>query len=265
VASFGLKVFFALFLLITPLTLADSALAEDKPKIAGDHETRASNRMDLRYRYREVPKNKEDHQVSVRYDFPYHFNDDLFLNNGVSTAAWRLNNQTSPDNRDGGYSGGSGDTTLQSFLVTVQDKNRFDVGSNLIMPTASQDQLGDGRWQLGPTLSYSRDFYDIGEGSFAGLTLRNLFSFAESNGRSDINRLIVIPSFRLNLPDQWHVRLQSESQMNYEQSNDWFVPVSVRMGKNFGPYYASVEVSAPVVDDYERYDQEIEFRIGRNL
>ena len=144
-------------------------------------------------------------------------------------------------------------------------KNRFAVGSNLILPTASQDQLGDGRWQLGPTLSYSRDLYDVGVGSFTGLTLRNLFSVGEDNGRSDINLLIVTPTFRYNLPDSWHIRLQSESQMSYEQSNDWFVPASMRVGKNFGPYYASVEVSAPIVDDYERYDQEIEFRIGINL
>jgi hypothetical protein len=256
---------FLTFFLILALTLGPSAHAEEKRKISGDHETRASDRVDLRYRYRELPKNKEDHQVTVRRDLPYHFDEDLFLNNSASTAAWRMNNRTSSDNRDGGYDGGSGDTTLQSLLVTVQDKNRFAVGSNLIIPTASQDQLGDGRWQLGPALSYSRDFYDIGEGSFTGLTVRNQFSFAESNGRSDINLLLVSPTFRLNLPDQWHVRLQSDAQMNYEQSNDWFVPASVRVGKNFGPYYASVEVSSPIVDDYQRYDQEIEFRIGRNL
>jgi hypothetical protein len=221
--------------------------------------------VDIRYRYRNLPKDKEDHQVTLRSDFAYHFDPDLFLNNNVSTAAWRMNNRTSSDNRDGGYDGGSGDTTLQSFLVTVQDKNRWAIGSNLIIPTAAQDQLGDGRWQLGPALSYSRDLYDIGEGSFTGLTLRNQFSLAEDNGRDDINLLIVTPTFRLNLPDQWHVRIQSDSQMNYEQSNDWFVPLSVRVGKNFGPYYASVEASAPIVEDYQRYDQEIEFRIGRNF
>jgi hypothetical protein len=241
------------------------ANAEGKPRISGDHETRASNRVDLRYRYRELPKDQEDHQINLRSDFAYHFDPDLFLNNSVSTTAWRMNNRSSPDNQDGGYDGGSGDTTLQSFLVTVQDKNRWAIGSNLIIPTAAQDQLGDGRWQLGPALSYSRDLYDIGEGSFTGLTLRNQFSFAEDNGRDDVNLLIATPTFRLNLPDQWHVRIQSESQMNYNQSNDWFVPLSVRVGKNFGPYYASVEASTPIVEDYQRYDNEIEFRIGRNF
>jgi hypothetical protein len=53
--------------------------------------------------------------------------------------------------------------------------------------------------------------------------------------------------------------------MNYNQSNDWFVPLSVRVGKNFGPYHASVEASTPIVEDYQRYDNEIEFRIGRNF
>jgi hypothetical protein len=263
-ASFGLKFFFALFLVMTPLALADLALAEDKPKISGDHETRSQTRTDMRYRYRDMPNDKEDHQVTARYDLTYDLNETLFLNNGATTA-WRLNNRTSSDNRDGGYDGGWGDSTLQSFLVTIQNKNRFAVGSNLILPTASQDQLGDGRWQLGPTLSYSRDLYDVGVGSFTGLTVRNLFSVGEDNGRSDINLLIVTPSFRYNFPDSWHIRLQSESQMNYEQSNDWFVPASMRVGKNFGPYYASVEVFAPIVDDYERYDEEIEFRIGINI
>ena len=247
------------------LSASPAAHAENKRRISGDHETRASDRVDIRYRYRNLPKDKEDHQVTLRSDFAYHFDQEFFLNNNLSTAAWRMNNRTSPDNRDGGYDGGSGDTTLQSFLVTVDDKNRFAIGSNLIIPTAGQDQLGDGRWQLGPALSYSRDLYDIGEGSFTGLTVRNQFSFAQNNGRDDINLLVVTPTFRLNLPDQWHVRIQSDSQMNYEQSNDWFVPLSVRVGKNFGPYYASVEASAPIVEDYERYDQEIEFRIGRNF
>jgi hypothetical protein len=260
-----MPVAFVILLLGLLFFAGSSANANDRPKISGDHETRASDRVDIRYRYRNMPNDKEDHQVSLRSDFAYHFDPDLFLNNNVSTAAWRMNNRTSSDNRDGGYDGGSGDTTLQSFLVSVQDKNRWAIGSNLIIPTAAQDQLGDGRWQLGPALSYSRDLYDIGEGSFTGLTLRNQFSLAEDNGRDDINLLIVTPTFRLNLPDQWHVRIQSDSQMNYEQSNDWFVPLSVRVGKNFGPYYASVEASAPIVEDYQRYDQEIEFRIGRNF
>lgn len=247
------------------LSASPEAHAENKRRISGDHETRASNRVDARYRYRSLPKDREDHQVNLRSDFAYHFDEDFFLNNSVSTTAWRMNNRTSPDNRDGGYDGGSGDATLQSLLVTVYDKNRFAIGSNLIIPTAGEDQLGDGRWQLGPALSYSRDIYDIGEGSFAGVTVRNQFSFAQNNGRNDINLLIATPTFRLNLPDQWHVRIQSESQMNYEQSNDWFVPLSVRVGKNFGPYYASVEASTPIVEDFERYDQEIELRIGRNF
>jgi hypothetical protein len=89
-----MPVAFVILLLGLLFFAGSSANANDRPKISGDHETRASDRVDVRYRYRNLPKDKEDHQVTLRSDFAYHFDPDLFLNNNVSTAAWRMNNRT---------------------------------------------------------------------------------------------------------------------------------------------------------------------------
>jgi hypothetical protein len=52
-------------------------------------------------------------------------------------------------------------------------------------------------------------------------------------------------------------------RINREQDNDWFVPLNLKVGRLFkGVRVASIEFNAPIVNDYDRYDWQIEFQFG---
>ena len=54
-----MPVAFVILLLGLLFFAGSSANANDRTKISGDHETRASDRVDIRYRYRNLPKDKD--------------------------------------------------------------------------------------------------------------------------------------------------------------------------------------------------------------
>ena len=69
------------------------------------------------------------------------------------------------------------------------------------MPTASEDELGSGKWSLGPSFDYE---YESGRW-FAGAIAMQLWSVAGDSDRKDVSMLIVKPFVYYSLNENWNL------------------------------------------------------------
>lgn len=233
----------------------------------GQDPTKPLTRLDLRYKYQDLPGGFTGDLVTARVDVPVLLNDagwQLALRFDVPLAG---NDVPSRDNPNGDHEFGLSDSLMQALFITPPlgaDKRwALAFGTQVLFPTASQDQFGTGQWQLAPTIAARMGWPELSKGSFLALLVRDQFSFAGDDDRRDINDLVIQPVFNWQLPDLWFVTMAPEIRFDLEGDGDAFVPFDILVGKMITTRcVASVQFDVPIVDDYDLYDWQVEFRIG---
>jgi hypothetical protein len=128
-----------------------------------------------------------------------------------------------------GKQSGVGDV-LQSLFFSPKTPTEggvvWGVGPVLLLPTASDDLLGAGKWAAGPTgvVLVQRGPWTVG-----GLA-NHLWSFAGDDDRADINRTFLQPFASYTTPDAWTFTLQTETSYDWE-TEQWTVPVNAVASK----------------------------------
>ena len=232
----------------------------------GQDPTRPLTRIDVRLKHIDLPGGFETQLLTLRADKPFVLDGGWQLSTRVDLPLI-LTDVPGPDNPDGGHEFGMADSLVQGLLITppLDAGKRWVVafGTQLLFPTGSQDQMGTGKWQLAPTLAVRAGLPEISPGSFFALLVRDQFSFAGDDDRRDINDLVVQPVLNFQLPHTWFITLSPEMRFNLEDDGDAFIPFDVLVGTMIRPgVVGSVQLDVPIVDDYEQYDWQIEFRIG---
>jgi hypothetical protein len=99
------------------------------------------------------------------------------------------------------------------------------------MPTASDDQLGSGKWSGG----VSGVVLTIPKWGSAGGIIRQLWSFAGDDDRSDVNQTLIEPFLNYNLSNGWFLLTDMVMTANWEadSENRWTVPVGGGVGRVF--------------------------------
>jgi hypothetical protein len=98
----------------------------------------------------------------------------------------------------------------------------------------------------------------------AGLN-RYAFDYAADAARPHISVLQLQPQLNIHLPQSWFVEPypSPDIRINFLDHNKLFLPLDVMLGKLVTPtLVASLEVSAPIVKDYDLYNFKLEARIG---
>lgn len=102
----------------------------------------------------------------------------------------------------------------------------WGVGPALLVPTASTDALGSGKWGLGPTLVVLRQ---DGGWTYGALT-NHLWTIAGESDRSDVNATFLQPFLAYTL--QSHTTLTVNSESTYDWTGDqWTVPVNLMVSQ----------------------------------
>lgn len=131
-----------------------------------------------------------------------------------------------------GSASGLGDTNYSLYLSPVKyDKVIWGAGPSLMMPTASDDQLGSGKWSAGITaVALTQPKW----GSL-GILGRHLWSFAGESNRSDVNQSLIEPFANYNLDAGWFLITDMVITANWEASSNqrWTVPVGGGVGRIF--------------------------------
>jgi hypothetical protein len=131
-----------------------------------------------------------------------------------------------------GVSGASGLGDIQESLFLSPAKVGpviWGVGPVFSIPTATEDVLGTGKFNIGPT---AVALTIQGHWLFGALA-QNLFSVAGPSGRRNVDQMLIQPFVNYNLPHGWYAVSSPIITGNWEKSseNRWLVPAGGGIGK----------------------------------
>lgn len=203
---------------------------------------------------------KTQNPVGAMYSLPFKFSFDSGASNGeayflniqpvipVTVGDWNLINRVIIPLIDtpGGVSGtpeipnpvegdgatGLGDINYSLFVSPANpDKIIWGIGPSLMMDTASDDELGSGKWSAGPTavVLIQPKPWTI------GLLGRQLWDFAGDSDRKSVNQLLLEPFINYNLDNGWYLITDMILTANWQadSSNTWTIPLGGGAGKMF--------------------------------
>jgi hypothetical protein len=105
----------------------------------------------------------------------------------------------------------------------------WGVGPTFLLPTATDDSLGTGKFSMGPTVVA---LMQPGKWT-VGALVNNLWSVAGSSGRADVNSMTLQYFINYNLKKGYYLTSQPIISANWnERSGDiWLVPIGGGIGK----------------------------------
>ena len=127
-----------------------------------------------------------------------------------------------------GSQSGLRDTTEGLYFSPSRPINgvTWGVGPIFLLPTATNDVLGAGKWGAGPTgvLVWQ------GSGWSVGILANHIWSFAGDADRADFNQTYLQPFIAYTTPQAWTFTLQSESTYDW-QTSEWLAPINFMVAK----------------------------------
>ncbi|MFO1141210.1 MAG: transporter [Amaricoccus sp.] len=126
---------------------------------------------------------------------------------------------------------GLGDTTQSLFLSPKAPGPGgliWGVGPAFLWPTATEEELGSGKWGAGPT---GVALVQKGPWTY-GVLANHIWSFANAGDedRPFYNQTFVQPFVAYNTPSAWTYTLNSESTYNWV-THDWSIPINALVTK----------------------------------
>lgn len=117
----------------------------------------------------------------------------------------------------------------------------WGVGPAFLVPTATDDLLGTGKWGAGPT---GVALKQSGPWTY-GVLANHIWSFAGEADRGDVNSTFLQPFLTYTTTNAWTFGLNTESTYDWT-SGDWSVPVNATVAKlvEFGEQPVSFTVGA---------------------
>ncbi|MFQ6538055.1 MULTISPECIES: hypothetical protein [Aphanothece] len=126
---------------------------------------------------------------------------------------------------------GLGDINPTFFVVpSTKGPWTVGVGPTVLLPTATNDVLGTGKWSAGPAAVavYTRGPW------VAGGLVSQIWSFAGEGDRGSVSSFLVQPFLNYNLPGGWYLTSSPVITANWERARDqWTVPLGGGVGRIF--------------------------------
>lgn len=159
-----------------------------------------------------------------------------------------------PDGVDG-HKTGLGDIQMLSMIgPNRKDGLVWGVGATFKFPTATDDSLGQDKYQAGPAAM----LFDISKPWVIGVLVQNWWSFAGDDDAPDTGQTDIQYVVRYSLPDAWSIGMGPTVSIDWEADSDdrFTVPVglgvtkTVRMGKYPVKFRAETHYSVIRPDSY---------------
>jgi len=231
----------------------------------GQDFTKPLTRLDLRQKYQWLASDKYASVTTLRADKPFVFGNKWVLSTRFDFP-FMTTDVASSDNPNADNEFGMSDFLAQFMMIAPQaGKNwTWAYGVQTIWPTASQDEMGFGRYQIAPLVGAKMDLNFLKKGSFGALLLREHIDAGGNSSRVKQNYLVIQPILNISLPKAFFLNLAPEMRVNWENDNRWFIPFDIMLGKMLNKStVVSIEYKIPLLDqNYPIYDHEIEVRVG---
>jgi hypothetical protein len=113
---------------------------------------------------------------------------------------------------------GLGDIYAQALYIPyLSRKFAFVTGSGIVLPTATHQTLGLGKWQVAP-LAVPVWFLPRQRGYFY-VKFQEYISIAGVGDRPDVNALFITPVLNYSPARRWLIQLDAESKTNWKNQN----------------------------------------------
>lgn len=116
------------------------------------------------------------------------------------------------------------------------------VGPTVVLPTATNPVLGQGKWSMGPSVVV------LAQPSkwTLGALVNNVWSLSGQSGRPDVNQMLFQYFINYNLDKGYYITWQPTLTANWEASNGgrWLVPVGGGLGRIMKLGFQPVNVTA---------------------
>jgi hypothetical protein len=247
-----------------------AAVPEEEPLNNGEDFTKPVNRFDMRFQFETLPDATQSGRLfDDRHVETTTLRSDLVLFRKPDQLGLRFDlplewsNKPTAQNPNGVTRFGMGDLLAQALYIhTFDSRWAAAAGVQMLLPTATGQAFGNGKWQLAPSIGARAELPEISEGSYVGMAAREYVSVAGSSSRSHINYLSFEPALNIALPGEWFLNSNPKLRFDLETSK-WFVPLDLMVGRKFGPrWVASIEYQYGLVRDDPKYNQWVEARIG---
>jgi hypothetical protein len=153
--------------------------------------------------------------------------------------------QPYPDQNSGGNYG-FGDMNPSFFFAPAKPgKLIWGVGPTLILPTATDSSLGQGKWSMGPS------FVVLAQPGHwtLGVLANNVWSFAGDSNRPTVNQMLLQYFVNYNLKGGWYLTSQPIITANWvapKAKDVWTVPFGGGVGRIMKVGFQPINVSAQV-------------------
>jgi hypothetical protein len=139
---------------------------------------------------------------------------------------------SNPSPAPGNGATGLGDINYSLYFSPVDyGKVIWGVGPSITLKTATDDQLGSGKWSAGASaIALTQPSW----GS-VGILGRQLWSFAGDDDRADVSQFLLEPFANYNLSNGWFLITDMVATANWEAASGqvWTVPVGGGAGRVF--------------------------------
>jgi len=175
------------------------------------------------------PYHRTAADLQVQPFFPFRISQGwLFIPRIVATAINYVPDLTQAS----GGTVGTGDM-VSTFFFTPAHVRRiiWGFGPALLIPTATNSQLGAGRWGLGPSFAVLSQ----PEWGSVGVLVQNILSPSASTKRGPVNQMQIQPMFSYNLPHEWYLTTNPTISGDWTQhaGDHWLVPIGGGPGRTF--------------------------------
>ena len=125
---------------------------------------------------------------------------------------------------------GLGDINYSLFVSPAEaGKVIWGVGPSLTFKSATDDQLGSGKWSAGPTLVLLTQPKPWS----IGVLVRQLWSFAGDDDRNNVSQFLLQPFVNYNFDGGWFLYSDPVITANWKAPEEWTVPIGGGFGRLF--------------------------------
>jgi hypothetical protein len=175
----------------------------------------------------EVGTEREGSQwfVNIQPVVPFTLNPDWYVISRTILPVMFSQNGLFPGS---GSQSGLRDTTQGLYFSPKRTFNGFTLGAGpiFLLPTATDELLGAGKWGAGPTGVVVWQ----GSGWTVGVLAWHNWSFAGEADRADVNETFLQPVLAYTTSRAWTFTLQGEDTYNWE-TGEWLAPVNFLVSK----------------------------------
>ena len=169
-----------------------------------------------------------------------------------------------PNPSPGTGASGLGDINYSVFLSPAEPKGMiWGVGPSITAPSATDNQLGAGKWSAGPT------FVLLGQPKIGtvGFLTRQLWSFTGQSNRQEVSSFLLEPFINYNLPKGWYLISDMVITANWhaDSGNQWTVPLGAGVGKLFKIGNQAMNTRIEVYSNVEKPEGAPDWTLGWTL